>query len=139
MRGLGEAEGAFRVWRSSELDTRSAFLKACSAILNERAEEFGAVMATEMGKPLAQGIGEAKKCATITDYYAEQLYPLLQEDPVALPGATQAYVTKQPLGVVLLIMPWNFPFWQVFRQASAAFAAGMPFMIIFDIFLLQAT
>eukprot|EP01060_Flectonema_neradi_P034543 TRINITY_DN6080_c0_g2_i2.p1 TRINITY_DN6080_c0_g2~~TRINITY_DN6080_c0_g2_i2.p1 ORF type:complete len:453 (+),score=110.06 TRINITY_DN6080_c0_g2_i2:113-1471(+) len=111
-------------WRwKQEVDTRVKVLRRCSEILRERADEFAEVMAIEMGKPIAQGKGEVLKCATITDYYADNGVDFLK-DEVAEVGFSKSYVSKEPLGVVLLLMPWNFPFWQVFRQAAAALVVG---------------
>ena len=119
--GLVDGLGKWR-WKQ-EVGVRAKVLKRCSEILRERADEFAEVMAIEMGKPLAQGKGEVLKCATITDYYAENGEEFLQNE-VAEAGFSKSYVSKEPLGVVLLLMPWNFPFWQVFRQASAALIVG---------------
>ena len=80
-------------------------------------------MALEMGKPLEQGVGEAEKCAWVCDYYAEHVEGLLAEQPRET-DATSSYVRLDALGAVLAIMPWNFPFWQVFRFAAPALAAG---------------
>ncbi|KAJ9464003.1 Succinate-semialdehyde dehydrogenase [Diplonema papillatum] len=122
---VARAEQTGRAWRSSSVAQRTALLTACSAVLRERADEIAQVIAAEMGKPIAQGKGEAIKCSSITDYYAEHAESLLRPEMVeGMAGYDRAYVTKQPLGIVLLLMPWNFPFWQVFRQASAALAAG---------------
>eukprot|EP01064_Diplonema_japonicum_P010825 TRINITY_DN1805_c0_g1_i1.p1 TRINITY_DN1805_c0_g1~~TRINITY_DN1805_c0_g1_i1.p1 ORF type:complete len:495 (+),score=138.18 TRINITY_DN1805_c0_g1_i1:60-1487(+) len=121
--GLMQANQAFKVYKKMEHAKRAEFLRECSKILVERSDEFAQVMAVEMGKPIAQGKGEAVKCSTVADYYADNLEEMLVGEAVEA-GFTQSYVTKQPLGTILLIMPWNFPFWQVFRQASAAYAAG---------------
>eukprot|EP01059_Diplonema_ambulator_P009140 TRINITY_DN18968_c0_g1_i2.p1 TRINITY_DN18968_c0_g1~~TRINITY_DN18968_c0_g1_i2.p1 ORF type:complete len:476 (+),score=181.00 TRINITY_DN18968_c0_g1_i2:38-1465(+) len=123
VKGLLEADAAFKVYRGLELAKRSEFLRECGKILVERADEFAEAMAIEMGKPVAQGKAESVKCSTVADYYAENLQSMLVGEEVEA-GFQKSYVTKQPLGTILLIMPWNFPFWQVFRQASAAYAAG---------------
>ena len=122
--GLQRANDVQPEWARLPLEKREALLREASKILRENAKEYAKIIAVEMGKPIAQGEGEVLKCATITDYYADEMHALLQDDHVDLPGAKSSYVTKQPLGTVLLIMPWNFPFWQVFRQASAALSAG---------------
>eukprot|EP01062_Namystynia_karyoxenos_P058599 TRINITY_DN50118_c0_g1_i1.p1 TRINITY_DN50118_c0_g1~~TRINITY_DN50118_c0_g1_i1.p1 ORF type:complete len:484 (+),score=153.05 TRINITY_DN50118_c0_g1_i1:71-1522(+) len=120
---LSEAHGVFDDWRHLPIATRTAVLRNAAETLRANAEEYAKVMATEMGKPVAQGKGEALKCAGICDYYAQTAEGFLAPETVDI-GVTKSYVSKQPLGAVLLIMPWNFPFWQVFRQASAALAAG---------------
>ena len=92
-------------------------------MLRERKEEFARLMALEMGKPLKQGIAEAEKCALGCDYYAEHAEAHLAPEMVKT-DASKSYVAFEPLGVVLAVMPWNFPFWQVFRFAAPALMAG---------------
>ena len=92
-------------------------------MLRERKEEFARLMALEMGKPLKQGISEAEKCALGCDYYAEHAEAHLAPEMVKT-EASKSYVAFEPLGVVLAVMPWNFPFWQVFRFAAPALMAG---------------
>jgi len=120
---LTEANAVLNDWRHLPISTRVAVLRKMSDILNERYVSYAEVMATEMGKPIAQGEGEAKKSATICDYYAQHAEKYLAPEYIDI-GVHRSYVSKQPLGCILLIMPWNFPFWQVFRQATAALAAG---------------
>src|SRR5438132_12708370 len=80
-------------------------------------------MALEMGKPLSQGKAEAEKCAWVCEHYAENAEKYLRDEPVAT-DASKSYVVFEPLGTLLAIMPWNFPFWQVFRAAVPAVMAG---------------
>ncbi len=114
------AQGA---WALQSLDQRARVLERAAAILEERADRWAELMAEEMGKPLEQGRGEARKCAWACRHYAEHGARYLADEPVAVEGA-RAYVAYRPLGVVLSIMPWNFPFWQVFRFAAPALMAG---------------
>ena len=114
---------AFQSWQSTSFPDRTALMKKASAILQNRKEEFAEMMANEMGKPLAQGRAEVEKCAWVCDYYADQAEQFLSPETVPT-DATKSFITFQPLGVVLAIMPWNFPFWQVFRFAAPALMAG---------------
>jgi len=120
---IASATSAFSTWRKTPVSKRSEILRHCSQTLRNRADEFAVVMATEMGKRIVEGRAEVLKCCTVVDYYAEHAERFLEPEHIDL-GVTRSYVSKQPLGLVLLIMPWNFPFWQVFRQCSAALAAG---------------
>ncbi len=117
------AHAAHLAWRDTPFARRAESLREVSRLLHERKDEYGRLMTLEMGKPLSQGIGEAAKCATATDYYAEHGADFLA--PVtAATDASKSYWTFKPLGVILSIMPWNFPFWQVIRFAAPALAAG---------------
>ena len=117
------AHEAFLAWRSSSFHERAARLRAVGRLLRERKDEYGALMTSEMGKPIAQAIAEAEKCAWVCDYYAEHAEEHLA--PVDAPtDATKSYWAHRPLGVILGIMPWNFPFWQVIRFAAPAITAG---------------
>jgi len=117
------AHEAWREWRATDHGTRAALLIAAAARLRSRRDELARLMATEMGKPLAQGASEVDKCAWVCEYYAEHGAAHLADDIVAT-DAGKSYVAFQPLGVVLAVMPWNFPFWQVFRFAAPALMAG---------------
>ncbi len=122
-RKLDAARSAFRAWRRTRFAERAAFLTAAAALLRKRKEEYARLMALEMGKPLAQGIAEAEKCAWVCEYYAEHAEKFLAPELIAT-DASKSFVTFQPVGVLLAIMPWNFPFWQVFRAAAPALMAG---------------
>jgi succinate-semialdehyde dehydrogenase/glutarate-semialdehyde dehydrogenase len=98
-------------------------MKKTAAILRGRKENLARLMATEMGKPLKQGVAEAEKCAWACDYYADNAEAILAPQPVKT-EADNSYVAFEPLGVVLAIMPWNFPLWQVYRFAAPALMAG---------------
>jgi succinate-semialdehyde dehydrogenase/glutarate-semialdehyde dehydrogenase len=120
---LNKVDSAFRHWRHTPLAERSRKMARVAELLRAGKEEWGRLMSLEMGKPLAQAVAEAEKCAWVCDYYAEKAEEFLA--PRQIPtDATRSYVTFQPLGIVLAVMPWNFPFWQVFRFAAPALMAG---------------
>ncbi|HTT85456.1 MAG TPA: NAD-dependent succinate-semialdehyde dehydrogenase [Rhizomicrobium sp.] len=117
------AHHAHLAWREQSFAARAEPMRRAAALLDERAEEYGRLMALEMGKPIRDGIAEAKKCATGCIYYAENAEKFLAAQPVELEGR-KARVVFKPLGVLLAVMPWNFPFWQVIRFAAPALMAG---------------
>jgi succinate-semialdehyde dehydrogenase/glutarate-semialdehyde dehydrogenase len=111
------------IWSKCEISERTEILADLGSILRKRKEEFGRLMTLEMGKPIQQSISESEKCAWVCDYYAEHAEHFLA--PVPAPtDATISYWTHRPLGIVLGIMPWNFPFWQAVRFAVPALTAG---------------
>jgi len=120
---LRDAHAAFLEWRETSFATRAAPLRRAGALLRERRDELARLMAVEMGKPVAQGRAEAEKCASVCDYYADTAERFLAPEQIAT-DAAKSYVAFTPLGVVLAVMPWNFPFWQVFRFAAPALMAG---------------
>lgn len=120
---VGQAHNAFLGWRRTPFRDRAAPLKKAGQILRDKSKEYGRLMAEEMGKPFKEGIAEAEKCATACDYFAEHAEKFLAREEIAT-DARKSFVTFQPLGVVLAVMPWNFPFWQVFRFAAPALMAG---------------
>ena len=120
---IAEAHAAWKAWRTIPFADRARPMKKAAAVLRDRKEEFGRLMALEMGKPLKQGIAEAEKCALGCDYYADHAEAHLAPEIVKT-EASKSYVAFEPLGVVLAVMPWNFPFWQVFRFAAPALMAG---------------
>jgi len=120
---IARADAASRDWRGLAVAARAERLRAAGRILRERQDAYARTMALEMGKPLAQGVAEAEKCAWACDYYAEQAAAMLADQPRRT-DAARSYVRFEAIGPVLAIMPWNFPFWQVFRFAAPALAAG---------------
>jgi succinate-semialdehyde dehydrogenase / glutarate-semialdehyde dehydrogenase len=120
---LARADAASRAWRRRPIAARAERLRAAARILRERKAAAARTMALEMGKPLAQGVAEAEKCAWACDYFAEQAERFLADEPHTT-DAARSYVRFGALGPVLAIMPWNFPFWQVFRFAAPALVAG---------------
>ena len=125
---VGAAHEAWLGWRRTGFHERAQVLRAAAQQLRERADAFADRMADEMGKPLAQGRGEAQKCAWVCEHYAEQAPSMLAPEPHESDGSA-AHVHYEPLGLVLAIMPWNFPFWQVFRFAAPALMAGNGFLL----------
>jgi succinate-semialdehyde dehydrogenase/glutarate-semialdehyde dehydrogenase len=120
---LGEAACAAAGWRSSAFPERARRMRRAGALLRERKEDLARLMALEMGKPLAQGRAEADKCAWVCDYYADNAERFLAPETIET-DAKKSFVAYQPLGAVLAVMPWNFPFWQVFRFVAPALMAG---------------
>ncbi|MEQ9265972.1 MAG: NAD-dependent succinate-semialdehyde dehydrogenase [Balneolaceae bacterium] len=120
---IAAANDAQSEWRRRSFKDRAKYLHKISNLLQGQKQTLSELMATEMGKPLAQGIGEVEKCGWVCDFYAEKASEFLSNDEVQT-DASKSYVAFQPLGVVLSIMPWNFPFWQVFRFAVPALMAG---------------
>lgn len=120
---IQEAHSAFESWKRLPVAKRAAPLRSAARILRDRKEDYGRLMAREMGKVLREGIAEVEKCAIACEYYAEHAAIFLQPE-LAETDARRSYVSYQPMGVILAIMPWNFPFWQVFRFAAPALAAG---------------
>lgn len=120
---LARAHAAHGAWRRASLAERAAPLRRAAALLRERAPAYARLMADEMGKPVAQGRAEAEKCAWGLEHYAERAAAYLADEPVATEAAA-SYVTYRPLGVILAVMPWNFPLWQVVRFAAPTLMAG---------------
>ncbi|MDI3269998.1 MAG: NAD-dependent succinate-semialdehyde dehydrogenase [Bacillota bacterium] len=120
---LRKAQEAFSAWRKTPIEKRAKYLKATARYLRENKGELARLMTLEMGKPIAQAEAEAEKCAWACDYFAEEGAGFLAPIPKESSGQ-KAYVAFRPLGPVLAIMPWNFPFWQVFRFAAPALMAG---------------
>jgi succinate-semialdehyde dehydrogenase/glutarate-semialdehyde dehydrogenase len=120
---LDQAEHAYRDWRRRPLAERTALLREAAKVLRSGKAKYARAMALEMGKPLAQGEAETEKCASVCDYYADHAAAMLAHQPRDLDG-TRSYVRFDPIGAVLAVMPWNFPFWQVFRFAAPALAGG---------------
>ncbi|MFL6662423.1 MAG: NAD-dependent succinate-semialdehyde dehydrogenase, partial [Rhizobacter sp.] len=117
------AAEAQRRWRRTGWEQRAQLMKQAASVLRKRRDEFAALMTEEMGKTLTDGLAEVDKCATACEHFAANAACYLASEAVAMEGA-KAFVTFNPLGVVLAVMPWNFPFWQVFRFASPALMAG---------------
>jgi succinate-semialdehyde dehydrogenase/glutarate-semialdehyde dehydrogenase len=117
------AASVFQTHRRTPFAERSRMMSRAAEILESEKQEFGKLMTTEMGKPLKAAIGEAEKCAWVCRYYAENAERHLADATVET-NAKKSFVRFQPLGPVLAVMPWNFPFWQVFRFAAPALMAG---------------
>ena len=120
---LERAHAAQRAWRHVSLQQRAASMHAAAGVLRERSDEYARLMAQEMGKPVREGRAEVDKCAWVCDYYADNAARFLADEPVET-DARESFIAYQPLGIVLAVMPWNFPFWQVFRFAAPNLMAG---------------
>lgn len=122
-RALADADRAFRSWRERSIDERSRVLLRAAEVLRERKAAYARLVTLEMGKPIAQSEAEIEKCAEGCEYYAVEAARMLADEAVKIEGG-KSLIVFQPLGVVLAVMPWNFPFWQVFRFAAPALMAG---------------
>jgi succinate-semialdehyde dehydrogenase/glutarate-semialdehyde dehydrogenase len=120
---IDKAHAAFLSWKNTTFNNRRELLVKVAEILNTNAKKYAALMTQEMGKPINSGTSEVEKCAWCCEFYAENAERFLQPETI-ITGAHKSFITFRPLGVVLAIMPWNFPFWQVFRFAVPAIMAG---------------
>src|SRR3954453_7886097 len=120
---LQRAVDAYERYRQTPLRERTRMLSRAAEILEREKEDFGRLMVSEMGKTFKAAVEEAAKCAWGCRYYVENAERFLADEPVET-GAGQTFIIYQPIGPVLAVMPWNFPFWQVFRFAAPALAAG---------------
>lgn len=120
---LDRAYTTYQTYRLVPFKQRAMWLRAAATILDNECERWGRLMTLEMGKPLKGAIAEVKKCALVCRYYADHAEQFLTDEYVET-DASQSFIAYQPLGVILAVMPWNFPFWQVFRFAAPALMAG---------------
>jgi succinate-semialdehyde dehydrogenase / glutarate-semialdehyde dehydrogenase len=120
---LGRARAVFTSYRQSSFEERAAKMNRAAGLLRERSREYAEIITREMGKPVTEASAEVKKCAWVCEYYAEHAARFLAEKVVET-EAEESRVIFEPLGPVLAVMPWNFPFWQVFRFAAPALMAG---------------
>ena len=118
-----ESRRFFPEWREAPVQQRGEYLRAIAGRLRAQQRAFAEAITLEMGKPIAQSLAEIEKCAWLLDYFADSSASFLQEERVET-GALRSYIRFEPLGIILGIMPWNFPFWQVFRFAVPALMAG---------------
>jgi succinate-semialdehyde dehydrogenase / glutarate-semialdehyde dehydrogenase len=122
-RALAAAHAAFLEWRNTRYVARAKPMRQAATMLRTRKPDYARVMTLEMGKPIVQAEAEIEKCAWACEYYADHAESLLAEQPRQT-DASRSYVRFDPLGPILAVMPWNFPFWQVFRFAAPALMAG---------------
>lgn len=120
---IARADAAYGTYRRTSYADRARWLTAAADILERERDTLGRIMTREMGKPIAAARAEAAKCATACRYYVEHGERLLADEPLEA-GAGRSFIRYQPIGPVLAVMPWNFPFWQVFRFAAPALMAG---------------
>ena len=117
------SNNAFEEWRDTSFNFRSELMMKAANVLRSKKEEYSKLMTLEMGKPIAQSRAEVDKCAWVCEYYAENAEKFLTDELIET-DASKSFITFQPLGIVLAVMPWNFPFWQVFRFAAPGLMAG---------------
>ena len=120
---IQQSANAFNVWKNQSFEYRSSLFKKAGQVLNNNKSEYALKITQEMGKPIAQARAEVEKCAWVCQYYAEHCADFLK-DQIIETEFNESYVTFQPLGTILQIMPWNFPFWQVFRFSVPALISG---------------
>ncbi|MGZ5261684.1 MAG: aldehyde dehydrogenase family protein [Burkholderiales bacterium] len=120
---LDKTHEAFLAWRWKSFEERGQRMRAAAQVLRNKAETYARLMAQEMGKPVRDGIAEAQKCAVGCEFYADNAERFLAREPVKT-EARESFVAFNPIGVVLGVMPWNFPFWQVFRFGAPTLMAG---------------
>jgi len=120
---LRELQSAFERWRRTDFSTRAALMRKAAVLLRERQDVLARLMAEEMGKPLAQGRAEIEKCAWACDFYAGSAEKFLSPEEIKT-DLPKSFVAYNPIGVILAVMPWNFPFWQAFRAVTPALMAG---------------
>ena len=120
---LAQAQGAFEAWRVRSIVERAVPMRRLAALLRERAGRYAPLITLEMGKPIAEAKAEIEKCASTCEFYAENAARFLRDEPVET-NARRSLVAFEPLGIVLAVMPWNYPFWQVVRFAAPALMAG---------------
>jgi succinate-semialdehyde dehydrogenase/glutarate-semialdehyde dehydrogenase len=120
---LNKSHEAFESWRNVPLSERCNLIKKAGQVLRDNVEEYAEMITLEMGKPIAESRAEVNKCAWVCDYYAENAAEFLADQSITT-EADKSFVKHDPIGGVLAIMPWNFPFWQVFRYAAPTLTAG---------------
>ena len=120
---LAEAAAIAPQWAATPIAERSELMQRAAQVLRDNADQYAAIVTQEMGKLLRDAKAEVEKCAWVCDYYAQEGAHFLQDEPIES-DAGKSYVAYLPIGTVLAVMPWNFPFWQVFRFAAPALVAG---------------
>ncbi len=120
---IQQTHETFLEWKNTTFPERSELMLKVAEILRENKQEYARIMTLEMGKPITQAIAEVEKCAWVCQYYAENAESILKNEIIQT-DASESYVEFDPIGIVFAVMPWNFPFWQVFRFAAPALMAG---------------
>ena len=120
---LNKSGEAFKEWSQKPLSHRTGLITKAGQILKENLEEYAQMITSEMGKPISESRAEVNKCAWVCDYYAENAEAFLASEEVKT-DASKSFVRHDPIGTVFAVMPWNFPFWQVFRFAAPTLTAG---------------
>jgi succinate-semialdehyde dehydrogenase/glutarate-semialdehyde dehydrogenase len=120
---IRDVHSAWKTWKDTPFEHRAVVMKKAAQVLRTRKEHFARMMTREMGKLLKESMAEVEKCAWVCDFYAEHAPEMLKDEVIAT-DASRSFIAFQPMGVILAVMPWNFPFWQVFRFAAPALMAG---------------
>ncbi|MDY6910421.1 MAG: NAD-dependent succinate-semialdehyde dehydrogenase [Thermodesulfobacteriota bacterium] len=120
---LARSQEAFALWRRTSFEERAGCFRRAAERLRKRSHDFGSLITQEMGKAFREAKAEAEKCAWVCEHYAANAERYLSDEVIPT-EARRSFVTFQPLGVLLAVMPWNFPFWQVFRFAAPSLMAG---------------
>lgn len=126
---INTAEEAFRYWKKTTVAERIAYIQNLRNKLQEHREHYATLITQEMGKPIMQSLAEVDKCGVLCDYYCQNGADLLQTKHIKTDEGHENFVTYEPLGVLLGVMPWNFPFWQVFRFVIPSIIAGNVVMV----------
>jgi succinate-semialdehyde dehydrogenase/glutarate-semialdehyde dehydrogenase len=120
---LSDASSAFKEWRQKPLSHRTKLLKKAGDVLRDNRDEYAQMITLEMGKPISEAKSEIEKCAWVCDYYAEHAEEFLSDEHIKTDAST-SFVRHDPMGTIFAVMPWNFPFWQVFRFAAPTLTSG---------------
>ncbi len=123
LEAIEKAHKEFLTWEKTNYEHRSKLINNVANILVKNKDEYAQIMSMEMGKPISVSIGEVEKCAVLCKYYAEHAEGFLKPETINT-DASNSFITFEPLGIIFAVMPWNFPFWQVFRYAVPALLAG---------------
>ncbi|RAI92046.1 NAD-dependent succinate-semialdehyde dehydrogenase [Algoriphagus yeomjeoni] len=121
---LSAGSVAFSTWKNTDFTHKADLMNKAAQVLKDRREKYATIISQEMGKVFKESLSEVDKCALVCEYYAENAAEFLKAEKIDLPDGAKAKVIHQPLGIVLAVMPWNFPFWQVFRFAAPTLMAG---------------
>jgi len=124
MKGIDKAQQTFLEWRERPFSERSRLMLNASKVLKENRDKYAKIISLEMGKVIKEAQAEVDKCAWVCEYYSEKAEGFLADEPLEMPEDKKAKIVYNPLGVILAVMPWNFPFWQVFRFAAPNLMAG---------------
>ncbi|MEP2348497.1 MAG: aldehyde dehydrogenase family protein, partial [Algoriphagus sp.] len=120
---LEASQAAYRSWRKVAIPERAKLMRRAGEVLRENAATYAEMITQEMGKPISESKSEVIKCALACDYYAEHTEEFLRDEVIKTDAST-SFVKHEPIGTILAVMPWNFPFWQVFRFAAPTLMAG---------------
>ncbi|HEX9805221.1 MAG TPA: aldehyde dehydrogenase family protein, partial [Candidatus Dojkabacteria bacterium] len=121
---LDKAQAVFEEWKTKSYEDRADLFMKFAEVLEENKQEYAEIIAQEMGKPIKVGIGEIEKCAWNARFYAENTSKFLEIEPIETDAGEKSLVRFDPMGIIVFVMPWNFPFWQVIRQAVPTIMAG---------------